>query len=165
MTRHRLLSPGSISRHRSPIAFRPASVIVNVAISICRSPALVRSPLAVASPDRTKATMSSIEMPCATSIPSGYPPGDRASRCRAPMEPIGLVEKSGKGWQVVHRCTACGHRQPNRLVRELTPTATDPAARVAGFHLYTFNEVARTERWRLGLIERLGEQGRDVGHA
>ena len=26
--------------------------------------------------------------------------------------------KSGKGWQVVHRCTACGHRQPNRLVRE-----------------------------------------------
>src|SRR3712207_9280391 len=34
------------------------------------------------------------------------------------MEPIGLVEKSGKGWQVVHRCTACGHRQPNRLVRD-----------------------------------------------
>jgi DNA-directed RNA polymerase subunit RPC12/RpoP len=45
-------------------------------------------------------------------------PGDRASDCRAPMEPVGLVEKSGKGWQVVHRCTACGHRQPNRLVRE-----------------------------------------------
>ena len=37
---------------------------------------------------------------------------------------------------------------PDRLVRELTPCATDPAARVAGFHLYTFNEVARTERWR-----------------
>src|SRR3712207_8793838 len=37
---------------------------------------------------------------------------------RSPMEPIGLVEKSGKGWQVVHRCTVCGHRQPNRLVRE-----------------------------------------------
>ena len=45
-------------------------------------------------------------------------PGDRASQCRALMEPIGLVEKSGKGWQVVHRCTACGHRQPNRLVRD-----------------------------------------------
>jgi hypothetical protein len=45
-------------------------------------------------------------------------PGDRASECRQPMEPIGLVEKSGKGWQVVHRCTACGHRQPNRLVRD-----------------------------------------------
>jgi hypothetical protein len=34
------------------------------------------------------------------------------------MEPVGLVEKSGKGWQVVHRCTVCGHRQPNRLVRD-----------------------------------------------
>ena len=45
-------------------------------------------------------------------------PGDRASECRQLMEPIGLVEKSGKGWQVVHRCTACGHRQPNRLVRD-----------------------------------------------
>jgi methylenetetrahydrofolate reductase (NADPH) len=55
--------------------------------------------------------------------------------------------------------------KPDRLVRELTPTATDPAARVAGFHLYTFNEVGRTERWRLGLLERLGQQGRDVGHA
>jgi methylenetetrahydrofolate reductase (NADPH) len=55
--------------------------------------------------------------------------------------------------------------KPDRLVRELTPCATDPAARVGGFHLYTFNEVARTERWRLGLLERLDEQGRDVGHA
>ena len=34
------------------------------------------------------------------------------------MEPIWLVEKAVKGWQVVHRCTAGGHRQPNRLVRE-----------------------------------------------
>jgi methylenetetrahydrofolate reductase (NADPH) len=44
---------------------------------------------------------------------------------------------------------------PDRLVRELTPCATDPAARVAGFHLYTFNEVARTERWRRAALERL----------
>ena len=51
-------------------------------------------------------------------LPDGAHSDARASECRAPMEPIGLVEKSGKGWQVVHRCTACGHRQPNRLVRE-----------------------------------------------
>jgi methylenetetrahydrofolate reductase (NADPH) len=55
--------------------------------------------------------------------------------------------------------------KPDRLVRELTPVATDPAARVAGFHLYTFNEVGRTERWRLRLLERLDQQRRDVGHA
>jgi methylenetetrahydrofolate reductase (NADPH) len=45
--------------------------------------------------------------------------------------------------------------KPDRLVRELTPCALDPAARVAGFHLYTFNEVARTERWRRAALERL----------
>ena len=54
--------------------------------------------------------------------------------------------------------------KPDRLVRELTPCATDPASRVAGFHLYTFNEVARTERWRLRLLERLGQERRHVGH-
>ena len=32
--------------------------------------------------------------------------------------------------------------------------STDPAARVAGFHLYTFNEVARTERWRRRTLAR-----------
>jgi methylenetetrahydrofolate reductase (NADH) len=55
--------------------------------------------------------------------------------------------------------------KPDRLVRDLIPCATDPAARVGGFHLYTFNEVAGTERWRLRLLERLDQQGRDVGHA
>jgi methylenetetrahydrofolate reductase (NADPH) len=46
---------------------------------------------------------------------------------------------------------------PGGLVRELEPIATDPAARVAGFHLYTFNEVARTERWRRREIERVAD--------
>lgn len=45
--------------------------------------------------------------------------------------------------------------KPDRLVDELTPVATHPAARVAGFHLYTFNEVARTERWRQAALARL----------
>ena len=44
---------------------------------------------------------------------------------------------------------------PDRLVTELLPYATDPAARVAGFHLYTLNEVARTERWRQAALARL----------
>jgi methylenetetrahydrofolate reductase (NADPH) len=49
--------------------------------------------------------------------------------------------------------------KPDDLVRELTPTATDPASRVGGFHLYTFNEVARTERWRQAALARLGGGG------
>ena len=45
--------------------------------------------------------------------------------------------------------------KPGALLRDLTPTVTDPAANVAGFHLYSFNEVARTERWRRETLERL----------
>jgi methylenetetrahydrofolate reductase (NADH) len=45
--------------------------------------------------------------------------------------------------------------EPDGLVRDLVPCATDPAARVGGLHLYTFNEVARTERWRREALERL----------
>jgi methylenetetrahydrofolate reductase (NADPH) len=46
--------------------------------------------------------------------------------------------------------------KPDPLLRGLAPTLTDPEANVAGFHLYTFNEVARTERWRRTAIARLG---------
>jgi len=50
--------------------------------------------------------------------------------------------------------------KPDSLVRALGPTCADPAANVAGFHLYTFNEVARTERWRQQMLARLaGAQG------
>jgi len=45
--------------------------------------------------------------------------------------------------------------KPSRLLRHLTPVVTDPAARVAGFHLYTFNEVGATERWRRRTLSRL----------
>ena len=45
--------------------------------------------------------------------------------------------------------------KPSRLLRELEPVVTDAAANVAGFHLYTFNEVGRTERWRRRALERL----------
>jgi methylenetetrahydrofolate reductase (NADPH) len=44
--------------------------------------------------------------------------------------------------------------KPDRLLDELAPAVTDRALRVAGFHLYTFNEVARTERWRRARLEQ-----------
>jgi methylenetetrahydrofolate reductase (NADPH) len=46
--------------------------------------------------------------------------------------------------------------KPDPLLRGLAPTLADPAANVAGFHLYTFNEVGRTERWRRETLRRLG---------
>jgi methylenetetrahydrofolate reductase (NADPH) len=45
--------------------------------------------------------------------------------------------------------------KPDPLLKGLAPTLADPAANVGGFHLYTFNEVARTERWRRQALERL----------
>jgi methylenetetrahydrofolate reductase (NADPH) len=46
--------------------------------------------------------------------------------------------------------------KPDPLLKGLAPTLADPASGIAGFHLYTFNEVARTERWRREALKRLG---------
>lgn len=44
----------------------------------------------------------------------GARPGDRSSGCRAPMRPVGIVQRR-KGFQIVHECTGCGKRHPNRV--------------------------------------------------
>lgn len=33
-------------------------------------------------------------------------PGDRASKCHAMMEPIGVFQKGGR-WRIVHQCAGC----------------------------------------------------------
>ncbi|UQB93111.1 MULTISPECIES: methylenetetrahydrofolate reductase [Mycobacterium] len=48
-----------------------------------------------------------------------------------------------------------GGYHPRRLVEGLTPTLASPAANVTGFHLFTFNELQRTEAWRRAWLERL----------
>ena len=53
--------------------------------------------------------------------------------------------------------------KPGRLLNDLTPVVTHPASNVGGFHLYTFNEVARTERWRRRTLQRLGEDSNNKG--
>ena len=42
-------------------------------------------------------------------------PGDRAGRCGGLMRPVGLIYKSGKGFQLVHRCLKCGEEKVNRV--------------------------------------------------
>jgi methylenetetrahydrofolate reductase (NADH) len=49
---------------------------------------------------------------------------------------------------------------PDALIRGLAPLYGDREAHIGGFHLYTFNELERTERWRQNMIERLR---REVG--
>ncbi len=48
--------------------------------------------------------------------------------------------------------------KPDRLLEGLARVVSDPDANVGGFHLYTFNEVARTERWRQRTLSRLTQQ-------
>jgi methylenetetrahydrofolate reductase (NADPH) len=47
---------------------------------------------------------------------------------------------------------------PTSLVTELGPLIADPTARIAGFHIYTFNELERTEEWRRQLVAQLIRQ-------
>jgi methylenetetrahydrofolate reductase (NADPH) len=71
---------------------------------------------------------------------------------------IGLGEsarflRAHGGW--VRRLALPRRYTPTALVRELAPSIADPVARIAGFHIYTFNELERTEEWRRQLVEQL----------
>ena len=49
-----------------------------------------------------------------------------------------------------------GGYSPDHLIEGLTSSFVDPESNVRGFHVYTFNEVAKTEAWRR---ERFGSTG------
>jgi methylenetetrahydrofolate reductase (NADPH) len=44
---------------------------------------------------------------------------------------------------------------PDALLEGLADAVAQPRNRIAGFHFYTFNELAKTERWRRETLERL----------
>ncbi|GAA0521259.1 methylenetetrahydrofolate reductase [Saccharopolyspora subtropica] len=46
---------------------------------------------------------------------------------------------------------------PEELLDELSPHLVDPACGIAGWHFFTFNEVAKTVQWRHDLVARLRE--------
>jgi methylenetetrahydrofolate reductase (NADPH) len=48
-----------------------------------------------------------------------------------------------------------GRYGPGSLIQSLGPQLADPRSRIVGFHVYTFNELATTERWRLEALRRL----------
>jgi methylenetetrahydrofolate reductase (NADPH) len=49
-----------------------------------------------------------------------------------------------------------GGYSPDRLIEGLTPSFTDPESKVRGFHVYTFNEVGKTEAWRREKLDGIG---------
>ena len=63
-------------------------------------------------------------------------PGDRASPCRSPMEPIAIEAKASGEWSIVHRCTGCNEIKVNRIAGDdseaaLLKLALRPLARPA----------------------------------
>lgn len=48
-----------------------------------------------------------------------------------------------------------GFYRPTGFVEGVAPLLADPAARVTGFHLYTFNAVEATDAWRRQQLDRL----------
>ena len=45
-------------------------------------------------------------------------PGDRMNDCQGLMEPIDLRQKSGKGFQILHRCLRCGFERVNKVAED-----------------------------------------------
>lgn len=60
---------------------------------------------------------------------------------------------------LVRRFLAPGGYRPDRLLEELAPLLTEPAAGVRGLHVYTFNQVERTEAWRRARLASLRGAG------
>ncbi|MFE3580469.1 methylenetetrahydrofolate reductase [Streptomyces vinaceus] len=54
------------------------------------------------------------------------------------------------------RFAAPGGYSPERLLRRAAPALGAPESAVAGLHLFTFNQIAETERWRRAMLERTG---------
>lgn len=53
------------------------------------------------------------------------------------------------------RFAAPGGYSPEKLLTRTERALTAPASGVAGLHLFTFNQIAETERWRRSLLDRL----------
>ncbi|MGW0966647.1 5,10-methylenetetrahydrofolate reductase [Streptomyces sp. NPDC002516] len=50
-----------------------------------------------------------------------------------------------------------GGYSPDRLLARGAAALTAPSAGVPGLHVFTFNQIAETERWRRALLDRLGD--------
>jgi hypothetical protein len=57
---------------------------------------------------------------CLSSKHVDITPGDRMNTCGGLMKPTGLVYKSGKGFQIIHRCASCGAQTVNKVAEDTT---------------------------------------------
>jgi methylenetetrahydrofolate reductase (NADPH) len=54
-----------------------------------------------------------------------------------------------------------GPYEPDRFLRDASPALAAPGQRVAGLHVFTFNEVKAAERWRRRALAQAGAGGPD----
>ena len=52
---------------------------------------------------------------CLSSVHVDVRPGDRASDCHGIMRAVAVDYHPKKGFQLVHECQECGHRQKNKV--------------------------------------------------
>jgi len=57
-----------------------------------------------------------------------------------------------KHTNLVKRFLKPGGYSPDELVKELAPYVGDQDYKIAGFHIYTFNQVENTEKWRRRIL-------------
>ena len=63
----------------------------------------------------------------------------------------------------VARLLLPGGYNPDDLVQELAPHLGDTNSKVYGFHIYTFNEIEKTEAWRQEMLDRIeAERNEDL---
>jgi len=65
-------------------------------------------------------------------------------------ESIRFLRKHGN---FVTRFLQPGGFSPDKLIKGLGPVLTDPEQKIAGFHIFTFNDLAETEAWRQKKLE------------
>ena len=63
------------------------------------------------------------------------------------------VLKKQKG--LVRKILSAKPYQPDELLAGLAPNLDDPELDIPGFHLFSFNNIERTERWRVETFEKL----------
>lgn len=61
-----------------------------------------------------------------------------------------------KNKSLAGRLVRPGGYSPDDLILGLGPLLADPVAGILGFHIYTFNRVETTEKWRHDMLEALG---------
>lgn len=88
----------------------------------------------------------------------GMPGSVRTTRLVRASAKIGLGDSARflrKHGSLVGRLLVPGAYSPDKLIRGLEPALVDPDRKIAGFHVFTFNEIESTERWRRKRLQEL----------